>query len=630
MDIIEYLNDKKINFNSQQRQAIKNQNQSVLLLAVPGSGKTTVLVAKIADTILNNKINPDNILTLTFSRESAKDMQLRFENMFAEIINNTPKFSTIHSFCFFILKSYSKIYNRKLPLNIQTQNGKCNRNFLLKSIYKEITNEFLSDDDLEQLIIDISYVKNMMISIKDFDKYKFSTPCFDKVFSEYERYKNKNKFMDFDDMIVYVIKIFEKIPSFLNFYQNKYKYIFLDEAQDTSKLQFNVIKLLQGEHNNTFFVGDEDQSIYSFRGAYPKQLIDFEKEYRDSTVLKMEQNFRSEKLIVEKANQFIKLNDMRYDKNMFCKSKNNGKVSEIKIEDYNKQYEFILNVLKSKDKNQSLAVLYKNNDSGIPLIDIFDKNNVDFYVKSYNSNFLTSYIVKDIICYIRLAYDMKDLEAFSQIAGRMYFSKNMINFVKKHINDYDDIFSILLTFESLPEYIKQQIKDYKINFPRLKNMMPYYAICFIENNLGYGDYISKKDKNFNVLETAYQKLNILKAISKGYKNIFDFLDRLDEIQVIIDDNNQKNSKITLSTIHSSKGLEYDIVILIDLIEGQFPSQKAIDYKLNKDYNLFEEERRLFYVAATRAKSKIIFLTSNKINGEDTYKSRFIKEYLTKN
>lgn len=630
MEIMNYLENKGINFTCQQKQAIESKDKAILLLAVPGSGKTTILVSKIADIILNENVMVDNILTITFSRESAKDMKRRFENMFGDIIESTPFFSTIHSFCFSILKHYSKIYNRSIPLNIQVENKFCNRNILLKKIYKDITNEFLSDDNLEQLIIDISYVKNMMVDVEEFEKHKFATPCFDKIFKVYENYKSENNFMDFDDMVIYSIKIFDKIPSFLKFYQDKYKYVFLDEAQDTSKIQFKIIKFLQGKLNNIFFVGDEDQSIYSFRGAYPKQLIEFEKQYRSSIVLKMEQNFRSDKLIVEKSNNFIKLNNIRYDKNMFCQSQDNGIVSEIKIEDYNIQYEAILNILKNKPENKSLAVLYKNNDSGIPFIDMLDKNHINFYIKNYNSNFLTSYVVKDIICYIRLAYDSKDIEAFSQIASKMYFSKNMINFVKKNINYYDDIFSILLTFESLPEYRKQQIKDYKINFPRLKSMSPYNAICFIEYNLGYGGYMSKKDKNINVLETAYQKLNTLKSISKSYKNIFDFLDRLDEMQSIIQNNNDKNSDVILSTIHSSKGLEYDIVILIDLIEGQFPSQKAIDYKLNKDYNLFEEERRLFYVGVTRAKSKLVFLTSDKINGEETYKSRFITEYLRKN
>ncbi|MBQ4153160.1 MAG: UvrD-helicase domain-containing protein [Oscillospiraceae bacterium] len=264
---------------------MSDNSRHLLLLAVPGSGKTTVMVSRIAR-LIEEGVLPDQILTMTFSREAAKDMASRFHTLFPTL--PIPQFSTIHSFCYRVLRHYAARYQRPLPKNIEAEDSAIKKGTLLRQIYLNCHQDFIGEDELETLSSEISIIKNRMIPPKQLSSYSFETTNIGEIFEEYERYKKEHRLMDFDDMLTLCFEIFQKCPTLLAEYRQKYPYIHTDEAQDSSLIQHRIIALL-AQDNNLFMVGDEDQSIYSFRGACPEQLLSFAQVYPDAIILKMEQ-----------------------------------------------------------------------------------------------------------------------------------------------------------------------------------------------------------------------------------------------------------------------------------------------------------------------------------------------------
>lgn len=624
MKIIDYLKiNYNIDLNEQQKNAINTDGNNILLLAVPGSGKTTVLVSRIAYLIVEKNINPKNILTLTFSRESAKDMNLRFSNLFSEIVSTSPKFSTIHSFCYSVLKEYSLTYNREMPLLIEgNSNIQFSKTKLLRSIYNQVKQEYLADDMLENMVNDISYYKNMMLNKNNYYKYLDTDDCFIEILQKYEETKKEYKLMDFDDILLYALDILKKLPKFLEKFKVKYKYINVDEAQDTSKVQYEILKLFS-DTSNFFVVGDEDQCIYMFRGAYPEGLLDFGKNYKNTKVLKIEQNYRSNSDIVSKANEFIKSNKNRYPKEMFTNNDNKNSIEFVELEDYNRQYDKIVSDLKKLDKNKTVGILYRNNESAIPLIDILKYNNIDYYIKEKNLKFFSSGVISDIFAYFTLAYDPKNIEAFEKIYYKCKCSKSVFLFVKYRINDFSSVFEAGANCPDISSYqVKYLMKCHSV-LSKLKDKRPFSAIQKIESELGYKEYIDMKvKKGLNPLNPIL-KLNILKTLSKRYKTIEEFVQRVSVLEKDLGSIDKSSSNITLTSIHSSKGLEFDIVYCIDFIDSIIPTLSAIESASEEIFDEIEAETRLFYVAITRAKDKLIIYKSKFCNDEYVAKSRFI-------
>ncbi len=433
--------------------------------------------------------------------------------------------------------------------------------------------------------------------------------------------------MDFDDMLSLCLDIFNKYPDILAQYRQKYRYIQVDEAQDTSLLQHNIIEMLAFNNTSLFMVGDEDQSIYSFRGAYPQALIRFSETYPGAKILKMEENFRSEWEIVDKANHCIKQNKNRYEKNMFCANQMTDCIYDMELPDYSYQYTEILKLAQQVGENETMAVLYRNNESALPLIDLFDKKGIPFYIKEHRASFFNHFIVRDILSFFRLAKNPNDLDAFKNIYYKLYLSKKIYQYVELHYTEYDNIFDVVLSLKMLKDSTACKIRDMRDKLPSVCKMPPLRAIQYIEDRLGYSEYINSRANNGYIPENLHQKLNILKAVAAGFQNIDDFITRLQELEKMIRNSDNKATRVTLSTMHSSKGLEFDHVVILDLIEGLFPSAVAVEEKLNDNRELYEEEVRLFYVAATRAKKRLYLFESHKINGCTAYPSRFLYHLL---
>jgi len=628
MEILDYLEQKyNIKLNSSQQGAVLSTQSNTLLLAVPGSGKTTVLVSRIANLIINHNAKSSEMLTLTYSRETAKDMHERYSYLFGGLMYTTPEFKTIHSFCFSVLSYYAKKLNREIPQLISDNKTGLSKQRIFRKIYQRINSEYLTDDSLETLDSMISYSKNMMHNTEQMSILEKEMPSFVKIFEEYESFKKSNKLMDYDDMLCLTHEIFTKLPKIHSYFANKYKYINIDEAQDTSLVQHKIIKLLS-DKSFVFMVGDEDQSIYSFRGAYPKALLNFKDDYKDAIIMKMEQNYRSNKDIVEKANEFIKQNKQRYEKEMFCESESTNSVEIIKLTDYSKQYEKTVELIERLPKEKTIAIIYRNNESAIPIIDLFYKKNLSFYIKEHKLTYFSSFVVRDIVAFLLLAFDLKDINSFKQIYYKMGISKLGFEYVDRNLKYHQSVFMCASSIPSLYDGKKNKMIFHHSAFKRMAEMNPTSAIKHILNTLGYMDYINRMNDGFTKTN-AFQKINTAIQISQGIETIGEFLDKLNEMQTMINERKKidKSSNITLTTLHSSKGLEFDVVIMLDMIKEIIPTSDAVNSQLFGKLDDIENENRLFYVGATRAKSRLIFYKSNTFFGATSYPSRYIDRFI---
>ena len=620
MSINEFMDKYKLNLNNQQKEAVENINGKILLLAVPGSGKTTVIVSRIGYMIYCKNISPENILTLTYSVSATKDMKRKYSNIFGE--NNKLQFRTINSFCVSVIREFERNTGRKAFELFR------NNEEILSHLYIKLKKDFPNETVIKDINSQITYANNMLLSDEQIKQIKNDNIDFYKIYKEYENYKIKNKIMDFDDQLKYAYSILKNYKNIKEKFMNRFTYINVDEAQDTSKIQHEIIKLLVNK--NIFMVGDEDQSIYKFRAAYPKALLDFEKVYKNSKVLYMETNYRSTPEILQIANNFIKQNVNRKDKNIIPYRKSGQTVKITEIENYEDQYNYLLNIL--KDSNEQTAILYRNNESAIPLIDIFMKNNVNFKIKEGETLFFNHKLVKDIKNFIKFYFEPNNIKIFEEIYYKINcgISKNIINKLKiklNRINNNANILDVLTTIDEVLFWQIRKINDIKLKMSFWKNKNTYEIINSILKDLEYEEFIKRKKEEKNVY---LQKINILLSIAKQNPDLKKFLLRLDELEEKIKEGNNEETSIILSTIHSSKGLEYDNVILIDVIQGILPCIDKPDSKNLEKLDEYEEEVRLFYVGITRAKNVLKIFKYVKQFGNYVESSDFINEILNNN
>ncbi|MDD2371645.1 MAG: ATP-dependent helicase [Firmicutes bacterium] len=622
--------DHNIILNKQQQQAVMTIDGATLLLAVPGSGKTTVIIARIENMIKNFNIRPEEILTLTFSVAAAKDMQNRYVDIFGNEFEGRLQFKTIHSFCYSVIKDYEQLENRK-AFKVLENNG-----LIIKNIYLELTQEYIGEDIIKEIAQKIGYCKNMMLGKEEIEKITLPDCDFNEIFKGYEEYKRANQLMDYDDMLNYAHIILNKYKDIRNKYHNQYKYINVDEAQDTSYIQHKIIELLAQKNGNIFMVGDEDQSIYGFRAAFPKALLNFKETYNNAKVLLMEENYRSTKKIVEASNRFIKHNTDRYEKNMFCENEEGIEIKQTHLKDLNQQYKYLADLIGSSNSSsnskgsgsvgvKSIAILYRNNDSAVPIVDILEHENIPFSIRENYPTFFSHFVTNDILYFMRLANDSSDIEAFEKIYYKLScnITKIMLEFVR--MNMKDNVFDTLLKFPNMRGKTFEKIEKIKYDFENLRYIKPLQGIEYIEDVMGYSKNLNNLAKKGYAKENLVQKLNTLKSIASNRDSFEDFSSRLIQLKEIIQNSGLKRNSVTLSTVHSSKGLEFDKVILIDLIDDQFPTKESIKQKEGlKNKALFEEETRLFYVGITRARSELEIISSSRLNNHPIKTSRFVR------
>lgn len=597
----EFLEKYGQKLNNDQLTAVRTIEGPVLLLAVPGSGKTTVLVNRIGYMLFVAGIAPENILTLTYTVAATKDMATRFESVFGQDMSDELEFRTINGICAKIISHYGRLIGKKSfdLITDEKVSGK-----ILTDLYVKVMEEYPTESDIKNLRTLITYCKNMQLTEDEIRQRGEDEGL--ELFEIYNRYNKELKarsLMDYDDQMIYAYRMLKSSGELLEFYRNKYRYICVDEAQDTSKIQHMIIALLAGDEGNLFMVGDEDQSIYGFRAAYPDALLNFEKRYHTAKVLVMDKNYRSNARIVESADRFIQKNFNRHEKHMCATRDAAAEICCVTLDSRKNQYKYLLEMAKSN--HSQTAVLYRDNESILPLVDLLEREGVQYRIKSADMAFFTHRVVVDVINILKFALNPMDPELFMKIyfkfqtflrkpdAERMCYMAD-----KKHTGILDAAECI-----DINRRVLGNVRSLRTHFKNMASETPSKALARIDNYMGYGDYL--RDNNIDD-----NKLFILEMLAKNERTIPGFLERLEELRGILSDKREDyHSQFILSTIHSSKGLEYEEVVLIDVINGVFPSRVLKDFRAanpqeKRDY---EEERRIFYVGMTRAKDRLTLL-----------------------
>ena len=612
MTEIEFLNKYITRLNSQQQEAVQTVEGPVLLLAVPGSGKTTVLVNRLGYMIYCKGIAPENILTLTYTVAATKDMSERFTSIFGAELSDRLEFRTINGICAKIISFYGRMIG-KAPFELCTDEKYIGQ--LLTNIYVNVVGEYPTESDIKNIRTLITYCKNMYLPDEDIKKLgKDEGIDLIKIYKTYNNELKQRSIMDYDDQMMYAYRMLKGSQVVLNHFQEIYKYICVDEAQDTSKIQHMIISLLAGRAGNLFMVGDEDQSIYGFRAAYPDALLNFEKEHSGAKVLVMDKNYRSNARIVEAADIFIQHNMDRHKKHICATKEAKSDINIVTLAREN-QYSYLMKI--AENPTNRTAILYRDNESVLPLVDILERSSIPYNIKSADMSFFTNRVVLDIINMLRFAFVPMDAELFLKIYFKFQIYLSKKDAIKMCEIAEENRWGILDAAEQvqLHPHVLRNCRSLRTHFKNMADESPYKAINRIENFMGYGDYLGENSIDTN-------KIFILKMLAKKEKDIPAFLNRLTELrQMLMEKKYVPNSKIVLSTIHSSKGLEYDSVVLMDSLNGVFPNKvvrnmKQASLQERKEY---EEERRIFYVGITRAKEHLTILK---------YKDRtsaFIKE-----
>ena len=637
MEWKEFETTFSVKLNQQQKEAVQSTKGPVLLLAVPGSGKTTVLVTRLGYMIYCKNIPPESILTVTYTVAATKDMSERFAVRFGEDMAKRLEFRTINGICAMIIQYYGRRIG-KTPFEL-VKDEKATTGMLIR-ICQDHGMGYPTESDLKNVRTLLTYIKNMMLNEEELQKLEEESDIrIAGIYREYCRQMREQKLMDYDDQMLYAYNMLRKDPGVLAYFQNRYPYICVDEAQDTSKIQHAIIALLAAGTGNLFMVGDEDQSIYGFRAAYPEALLSFEKKHPGAKVLLMEENFRSNAKIVEAADKFIQKNTLRHEKHMRAAREAGADIREISLKSRKAQYVYLMKAaqecttgmagMSGSEEHRGradasvteTAVLYRDNECAIPLIDLLERKNIPYRMRNADLSFFTHRTVLDVQNIIRFAMDPKDTELFMQIYYRLklfFNKKDALRYAQISQEKDMEVLDAALKYGNLEKYQEDNIRNLKRQMVRILNMPGDEAVNQILTYMGYQDYLKKMGMNANKLETV-------KLIGSRVESPEKLLERLEELRTIIQEKvSDKDCPFILSTMHASKGLEYDTVYLLDVMDGILPEKVLANPRTasKEELETYEEERRLFYVGVTRAKNQLNVFTTNK-------PSKFCSELLGK-
>lgn len=637
MEWKEFETTFSVKLNQQQKEAVQSTKGPVLLLAVPGSGKTTVLVTRLGYMIYCKNIPPERILTVTYTVAATKDMSERFAVRFGEDMAKRLEFRTINGICARIIQYYGRRIG-KTPFEL-VKDEKATTGMLIR-ICQDHGMGYPTESDLKNVRTLITYIKNMMLNEEELQKLEEESDIrIAGIYREYCRQMREQKLMDYDDQMLYAYNMLRKDPGVLAYFQNRYPYICVDEAQDTSKIQHAIIALLAAGTGNLFMVGDEDQSIYGFRAAYPEALLSFEKKHPGAKVLLMEENFRSNAKIVEAADKFIQKNTLRHEKHMRAAREAGADIREISLKSRKAQYVYLMKAaqecmtgtagMSGSEEHRGradasvteTAVLYRDNECAIPLIDLLERKNIPYRMRNVDLSFFTHRTVLDVQNIIRFAMDPKDTELFMQIYYRLklfFNKKDALRYAQISQEKDMEVLDAALKYGNLEKYQEDNIRNLKRQMVRILNMPGDEAVNQILTYMGYQDYLKKMGMNANKLETV-------KLIGSRVESPEKLLERLEELRTIIQEKvSDKDCTFILSTMHASKGLEYDTVYLLDVMDGILPEKVLANPRTasKEELETYEEERRLFYVGVTRAKNQLNVFMTNK-------PSKFCSELLGK-
>ena len=614
------------NLNKNQQIAVNHVDGPCMVLAGPGSGKTRVITYRIVNMVMNEGIPPTRILAISFTKASSIEMKNRALSICNDFRMNKVTFGTFHAVFFRILRKFEK-------MNFDSILDEKTKRFALKGILKSLNVENGEDDELiGQVINEISYVKNELMDKSDFHSEVLTKDEFINTYNMYENYKDEIKKIDFDDMLIRTYYLLQNNPQVLEIVRNVYKYILVDEFQDVNKVQFEVLKLIAGEDKNIFVVGDEDQSIYGFRGSRPDFLLKFKDYFKDAKEVRLDINYRSKSEIISTANRLIDKNQNRYNKVIKCAQDEKGNVEYLTPKDSEDEAIQIAKDILEKVKEDyveydDFAVIYRTNIQSRALVDVFMDMRIPFVIRDSVVTIYDHWAAKDILSYLRLSIDPDSNQDWIRIINKpfRYISRESINSVK----DEKFFLNALITKCNLHQKQVKTITDLEIDLSYLKALSPKNAISYIRSTLDYDKYIldycmNRKIKPNGLIEI----LNEVESSSSNFQTIEEYLNHIEKVKEELQEN-QKHKEVNgviFTTMHSAKGLEFDNVYIIGVNDGTIPHEKSYDIEDDeKRDEQIEEERRLMYVAITRAKDRLCISCPQNKYGKKVSISRFINE-----
>ena len=616
-----------IELNDVQQQAVLQTEGQLLLLACPGSGKTTTMIMRIGYLIEEKHVDPRRIKAITFSRASARDMTERFSRFFPD--REPIDFSTIHSLAFTIARSYLTTSGTTFDLIEGGGKGRqsVNKAFLLKGIYKEVLKEDCTDDELASLSTFISSIKNSMIPLEQWEELQGPFDKAGRMARKYEQYKSHTQghlLLDFDDMLTIAEQGLRQDEQLAERYRNLYDYLMTDESQDTSLVQHRIVEHLVAHHGNLCVVADDDQSIYTWRGAEPDYLLEFKKVYPEAQVLMMERNYRSSKEIVEMTSKFIKRNQKRYPKDMHTENEAKEPIYIRQLDDPKRQLEYVTYELLGESNLNEVAILFRNNSSSTMYVNELHRRGIPFYMKDADDKFFSHWIVEDILNFMRLSFNTERKDIFTKIVMKMnvFISRSMLTTFENTATT-GNVFDAFIQTVDLKESQVKKLKDYKKGYAVIPDMRPERVIQLIRNDLGYEAALKSRAEKFGYrFDYLLGILDTLEGIASPLRTMVEFANQLKELEQAVQQAKFQPAEnaVTLSTFHSAKGLEFRRVFMIDLVKGIIPSEED-----EGDTATLEEARRLFYVGMTRAKNRLELLSYGQDEGKSKEDSRFVNE-----
>ena len=608
---------ESINYSKSQREAVEFGAGPMMVLAGPGSGKTFVITHRVCHLIEKQNIRPENILVVTFSKAAAVEMRERFIKLMPDKQGERVTWGTFHSVYFHLLRTAYGYRGDQVITDAE-------RYDVIRELMKK--NQMESEDVVglgTEILSEIAIVKQERMDILHYYAHSCPADLFRQIFVDYEKSISERKKIDFEDMLVMTYELLSQREDIRRACENRYQYILVDEFQDINRMQYEIIQLIAGERANLTIVGDDDQSIYRFRGAKPEIMLGFAKDYPKVKKVLLDINFRSTTQIIEAAGKLIAHNKERFEKQITAARGNGRPVDVIRFKNVYQEVKSIIDdisdYVKAGHSLDDIAILYRTNLQPRLMTEMLMQYNIPFVMKDNIPNLYDHWIARDIKSYLRLSIGMAKRGDLLRICNRpnRYIKREALQFSDGQIRD------LFKYYEDKP-YMIERIAQLKTNLRAIQNMRPGMAVRFIRKGIGYDEFLEEYAQYHGIEED--ELLDILGELEQSadcFETILDWISHMEEYKEKLAQTKKQEEKIgvRLMTFHSSKGLEYKIVYMIDCNQGITPHRKA------KAIEDMEEERRMFYVAMTRAKDRLYVYSADSSFHKKAELSDFVKEIL---
>lgn len=613
-----------MDLNKEQKEAVQHKEGPCMVLAPPGSGKTLIVTRRVQYLLEKCNVPAQQILVITFTRYAAREMQERFEKLTCGKEKNVV-FGTFHSVFYGILRDTYGIGGTNLLSEKDSMD-------ILKDTARQALEDIGAgrgeDEDFwRELKQEIGVVKNSLYRLQDFHSSLLGQGEFSRVFRQYEASKKACRKFDFDDMLVQCYALFRKYPDILRKWQERFRYILIDEFQDINRVQYEVIRMMALPQNNLFVVGDDDQSIYGFRGARPELMLNMKQDYPDIRIIFLTYNYRSTEYIVGAASRVIFHNASRYFKRVRSFKGRGEAVHVQELLDEADEARYVTSEIQKRldagKEAGEIAVLYRAGLQARLVSELLSERRIPFEMREHIPNFYEHFVVRDMLSYMRIASGDRIRELFLEIANRpvRYLSRACFDSRKVQFED-------IRKFYEDKEWMQDIIDQFEADIKMLENMAPYAQIQYIQKGIGYNAFLKSYAKEHQIpYEGLKQVLTELEERCRSFRRYEDFAEHIhtytEELagqeKMRRNQRARQRDKVQLMTMHAAKGLEFDTVFLIHANEGDTPYQKA------KSPEEIEEERRMFYVAMTRAREELLVSYISEKNGSSVKLSRFVEE-----